>query len=123
MIRFLVILLTPFAKASLWLNRWVVRMDELDRIRRALQPGTVVMLRCTCHLPQVSVIHLKEKEQAFGEGPHSGIWTIDRYVPDADDYHLVREVNGEKQSTYATRDTLLVMGSIDEIVKLPEKRA
>ena len=85
------------------LSAWAERRETGYRARRALPRGTSVVLpegRCCC---------------IAGEPAHQGVWFVDRYEVDADDYKLVRVLEAEfsafslGEATFACRKAMEVV--------------
>ena len=70
-------LLSVLVRLGEWAQRRYYAIDCRRRIAIAIPPGTLVKLDCRCP-----------------DRRHEGIWTIDRYDVEANDYRLTREKKG-----------------------------
>ena len=69
-------------------NAKLVEIEKREAAKCALKPGTLVTLdRCKCRM-----------------GDHSGVWRIDHYDPDANDYKIISCQDG--RSAYAIHDVM-----------------
>jgi hypothetical protein len=98
--RFLIWILKPVVRMGTLALRASNKLTQRWRERRALRPETKVKLTC--------------KGCGHQEGHHEGVWWVDRYFWDADDYRLTR---GEpiEESTYATREAMEVVEDAPEV--------
>jgi len=97
-------LLSVLVRLGEWAQRWHYAIDCRRRTEISIPKGTLVSLDCKC--PGC---------------PHAGIWTVDRYDPEANDYRLRREKPGgvfqsgniqnvSYESDFATENVLTVVG-------------
>jgi len=67
-------------------------IEDREALERALKPGTLVVLsKCKC------------------KSDHCGIWRIEHYNLDANDYKVVREGDGAKD--YAKLDSMEIVST------------
>lgn len=68
----------------------LLAIEEREAVANSLKKGTrVTLTKCLCPYD------------------HSGIWIIDRYIHDAGDYRIIREVDGKVD--FARRDVMCLV--------------
>ena len=87
-------ILRLLADIGRWANNKLVATEEREAVAASLQKGVIVKIS-NCPCPYAV--------------DHDGLWVIDRYNPDPDDYRIVRMSDGK--SDYAKREVMEVVGS------------